>query len=316
MNELDDGVPSRRSRLLPRSRWLILIALVLACAGCVGQVKAPVRATYAEAKQRYLEALERDLGLAAQFSRLAPIPSFTEPSRPGAVFKKGNPRPLHAACLVPPDRLPEPKEVAELWSSGPPPRFRLLEESLPPFLKTAMQKIPRINLAVTQSATAMPVLADTSQVLVSADDLKQAFRNEACLQAILGQEVLVVRGLLTGADAVLNSRYFDAGSGEEVLKDEHIRALQDASGHFYVQETDPKPKYWVLSAWQVKIAIVPEPTTPEQRAAALKNFLASNHGSLVVVERRPTDQEVQGFLDDLVSLTKHRTTGTAATGRP
>jgi hypothetical protein len=263
-----------------------------------------------------LEALERDLGLDAQFSRLAPIPSFAEPSRPGAVFRKGNPRPLHPACLVPLDRLPEPKEVAELWSSGPPPRFKPLEESLPPFLKTAMQKIPRINLAVTQSATAMSVLADTSQVLVSADELKQAFRNEACLQAIVGQEVLVVRGVLTGAEAVLNSRYFDAGSGQEVLKDEHLRALQDASGHFYVQETDPKPKYWVLSAWQVKIAIVPEPTTPEQRTAALKNFLASNHGSLVVVERRPTDQEVQGFLDDLVSLTKHRTTGTAATGRP
>ena len=307
MNALDDGAHPRRSRPLPRCRRLILIVLSLACAGCAGQSNAPVRATYAEAKQRYLEALERDLGLAAQFSRLAAIPSFAEPSRPGAVFRKGNPRPLHPACLIPLDRLPESKEVAELWSSGPPPRFKPLDESLPPFLKIAMEKLPRINLAVTQSATAMPVLADTSQVLVSTAELKQAFRNEACLQAILGQEVLVVRGVLTGAEAVLNSRYFDAGSGQEVLKDEHIRVLQDASGNFYVQETDPKPKYWMLSAWQVKIAIVPEPTTPEQRTTALKNFLASNHGSLVVVERTPTDQEVQGFLDDLVSLTKRRT---------
>lgn len=307
MNELDDGVPPHWSHLLPRSRRLILIALVLVCAGCVRQASVPVRATYAEAKQRYVEALERDLGLAAQFSRLAPIPTFAEPSRPGAVFKRGNPRPLHQACVIPLDQLPEPKEVAELWPSGPPPRFKPLAENLPPFLKTAMQKIPRLHLAVAQSATAMPVLADTSQVLVSTDEVKQAFRNEACLQAILGQEVLVVRGVLSGADAVLNSRYLDTGSGEEVLKEERIRVLQDASGQFYVQETDSKPKYWMLSAWQVKIAIVPEPATPEQRTAALKSFLTSNHGSLVVVERTPTDQDLQGFQDDLTSLTKRRT---------
>jgi hypothetical protein len=307
MNELVDGASSRRWHLLHRCYRLILSAVLVAGTACVAPSNAPAPASYAEAKQRYLEALERDLNLSGQFSRLVPIPSFAEPSPPGAVFKKGNPRPLHVACLVPPDQRPVPKSVPELWPSGTPPRFKLVEEDLPPFMKIAAQKISRINLAVTQSASAMFILADTEQVVVSAEELKRVLRNEACLQAILGHEVLVVRGVLSGSEAVTNSRYFDAGSGEEEFKSEHVRVVYDGSGHFYVQETDPKPKFWVLSAWQVKIAIVPEPTTPEQRTAALKNFLATNHGSLVVVERTPTDQDLQGFLNDLASLTKRRT---------
>ncbi|MEX5213844.1 MAG: hypothetical protein NW703_06735 [Nitrospiraceae bacterium] len=307
MNELDDGGVSRCSHLLHQCCRLIVIAVLVGGTGCVAPTNVSTPTSYAEAKQRYLQALEQDLDLTEQYSRLVSIPSFAEPSPPGAVFKKGNPRPLNTACIVAPDQRPAPQHVPELWPSGSPPRFKLVEEELPLFMNVAVQRIPRIKLAVAQSAPAMYILADTTQVVVSAEILKRALRNEACLQAILGHEILIVRGLLSGSEAVTNSRYFDPGSGEEVLKNEHVRVVYDGSGHFYVQETDPKPKYWAVSAWKASISVVPEPKTPEQRTVALKSLLDSSHGTLVVIERTPTDQDLQYFLDDLASLTKRRT---------
>ncbi len=276
---------------------LILSASLLA--GCAGQSAAPTATSYADAKTRYVAALENDVrarGLAN--ARLVPIPPSIEPFKPGAAFKRGGVKPLSHACIVPEKQVPEAAQVRELWASGSSPRF-VVEAEPPDMLKAAMQQVRVVEQTVMKSPTAMVSLADTTRISMGRDELAPVLRTEVCLNALVGQDVLMVQGIIYGAEAISNSRYLEVGAHQEMLSNRRYRLMYDTMGNYYLQDAEPKPKYWIVSAWRVDVKVEADVTTPEQRAEALRTVLTSKPENLVITERTLSDQDLQAFLNDL-----------------
>ncbi len=276
---------------------LILSASLLA--GCAGQSATPTSASYADAKTQYMAALENDVrarGLAN--ARLVPIPPSIEPFNPGAAFKRGGVKPLSHACIVPEKQLPEAAQVRELWASGSSPRF-VVEAEPPEMLKAAMQQVRVVEQTVLKGPTAMVSLADTTRISLGRDELLPVLRTESCLNALVGQDVLMVQGVIYGAEAISNSRYLEVGAHQEMLSNRRYRLMYDNTGSYYLQEAEPKPKYWIVSVWRVDVKVESDVTTSEQRAQALRTALASKPENLVITEHTPSDQDLQAFLNDL-----------------
>lgn len=275
--------------------WLWLVGSAAACAP--GSSSAPVVSTYDEAKRRYVAAIERDLRAGAfPHVRLVPIPPTSEPYKPGAAFKKGATKPASHACIISEQRMPEAKQLRELWAAGQQPQFTLAADASE-MLAQAAPLVPAIQRAITLKQAAMVSLADTTQISLTTNDLLPVLRHESCLDATLAQEVMMVQGIIYGAEAVSNARYLDVGSREDLLQGGRLRARWDPSGGFYLQETKVRPKYWMVSAVRLDLTVEQTVKTPEQRVQALKAYVSGQGGELVVSERTPSDQEVQALSD-------------------
>lgn len=294
-----------RLGVAPRSVWrgglvaASLLTLVTGCATGSGSVSA--LNAYADARQRYVDALERDLQ-AGRFPhiRLVAIPPSVEPFKPGAAFKPGVGRPLAYACIVSEQQMPEAVQVHELWPEGQQPRFTLSPEATD-MLAAAAQQVPVVRDAITLKQAGMVSLADTTRIALATNDLLAALRNAACLDALVAQDVAMVQGIIYGAEAISSSKYLDVGAREETLQNNRYRVMHDGSGSFYVQETKVRPKYWMVSGFRVDLKVDRELTTPEQRMAALKAFVDGRGGELVASERRLSEQEVQALSEALLA---------------
>lgn len=290
-------IPPARAPFVHSLSILWVLGLLSAC------VSAPVPSTsltsYTEAKALYASALERDLRAAGfPTARLVPIPPAIEPYKPGAAFKPGSVRPVSHACIVSEQRMPEPKKVRELWPAGRQPQFSLATD-VPDMVAVAAQQVLAVQRATTLKQPAMVSLADTTQVSLETRDLLPALRNEACLDALVATDVIMVQGIIYGAEAVSNSRYLEVGAREETLQNQRYRVRSDASGGFYLQETKVRPKYWIVSGLRLELKVDRDVATPEQRSHALKTYVASKGGDLEVRERALSDREVRAFNETL-----------------
>lgn len=294
--------------LSPRTRLVAIGGVLVGLTGCVTGPASHSSTTYAEAKARYVAALERDIRASGfPAARLVPIPPVVEPFKPGAAFKKGAAKPASHACIVSEQRMPEAKKVRELWVSGPQPKFPL-DGELPDMVKTAIQEVVAVSRAATLKQVAMVNLADTVQLSLKTSDLIPALRNESCLDALVANDVMMVQGIVYGAEAVANARYLDVGAHEATLRNNRYRVRYDASGNFYLQETKVRPKYWIMSGWRLDVQVEREAVTSEQRAQALKAVAASTGGNLVITERAPSDQDVRAFLETLRAASEKKST--------
>jgi hypothetical protein len=285
--------------------WWLCAAAVLTV-GCAGTTASLSAGTYEEAKSRYLAALESDVRARGfPHARLVPIPPTSEPFKPGASFKKDSAKPAAFACILSEKKSPESLKVRELWASGSPARFAF-DGEIPDMLKAATQQIPAVTMAVTKDSTAIVSLADTTQLSLKRNDLIPVLRNEPCLNALVGYEVMMVQGIIYGAEAVSNGRYLEVGAHQETFKSRRYRVMYDGAGGYYLQEAEPKPRYWILSLWRLDVQVQKEVRTPEERLQALRAFLTSNGGTLTVEERTPSDHEVHMFLETLESAPQKR----------
>ncbi|GKS59988.1 hypothetical protein YTPLAS18_35150 [Nitrospira sp.] len=286
-------------------KTLALAGSMVGCASAPGS--GPV-STYAEAKASYVTALERDIRAAGYpTAQLVPIPPMIEPFKPGAAFKPGSARPISHACIVPEARMPAAKRVPELWVRGVQPQFTLAGD-LPTMVKVGVQEVVAVAHAATLKRSVIFSLADTRQLSLQSNDLIAILRNEPCLDALVANDVLMVQGVLYGAEAVASSRYLDVGAHEATLRNKSYRAMYDAVGNFYLQETNVRPKYWIMSGWRLDIKVDKDVVTPEQRAQILKAIVESTRGELVVTERVLTDEEILTFLETLRTASEKRRT--------
>lgn len=288
----------------------LLAASVMALlAGCAtGPSGSSAANAYSDARQRYADALERDLQ-AGRFPhvRLVAIPPSVEPFKPGAAFKPGVGKPLAHACIVSEQQMPEAVQIHELWPEGQQPRFTLSPEATD-MLAVAAQQVAAVSNAITLKQAGMVSLADTTRIALVTNDLLAALRTDACLDTLVAQDVSMVQGIIYGAEAISSSKYLDVGARQETLQNNRYRVMHDGSGSFYVQETKVRPKYWMVSGFRVDLKVDRELATPAQRTAALRAFVAGQGGELVASERRLSDQEVQALGEALLARRGSRPT--------
>ena len=295
--------PRRVPRLTVSVTALVLAGFMI---GCASQPGSGPMTTYAEAKARYVAALERDIRAAGfPTARLVPIPPMIEPFKPGAAFRPGSAKPASHACIVSETRMPAAKRVGELWVQGAQPQFTLTGD-VPEMVKVGIQEVVAVAHAATLKRSVIVSLADTIQLSLQTNDLIAVLRNEPCLDALVAQDVLMVQGVLYGAEAVASSRYLDVGAHEATLRNKSYRAMYDAVGNFYLQETKVRPKYWIMSGWRLDVKVEKDIVTPEQRVEALKAVAESSGGELVVKERVLADEEVRAFLETLRTASEKR----------
>lgn len=194
--------------------------------------------------------------------------------------------------------MPEAKRVPELWATGSPSRFTL-DGELPAMVKVAIQQSPVVARAATLKQPAMVNLADTARINLRTADLIPMLRNERCLDALVAVDVLMVQGIIYGAEAVANARFLDVNGRQQTFQDNRYRLMSDPAGHFYLQDTKVRPKYWMVSMWRIDVKVDTDVSTPEHRMQALKALVTANQGDLVVRERVPTDQELTSWLEAL-----------------
>ncbi|MFO0775431.1 MAG: hypothetical protein U0172_12275 [Nitrospiraceae bacterium] len=253
--------------------------------------------TYEEARQEYAAALERDLR-AGRFpnTRLVAIPSAVEPFKPGAAFTPGATKPVSHACIVSELRMPEAKQMPELWAGGQQPQFVLSSESSD-MVAAAARDVQAVQAAITRKQPAMVSLADTTQLALATNDLLGSMRNETCLDAVVGKEVWVVQGIIYGAEALSTSKYLEIGAKQLALQNSRARVMYDGTGSFYIQETKVRPKYWMLTGVTLDLKVDQPVGTPAARAQALKAFVAEQGGELTAQERTLSDAELRQFVE-------------------
>ena len=285
---------------------LAAVTLAVLVAGCAATSGSGPVSTYADARARYAAALERDIRAAGfPSARLVPIPPMIEPFKPGAAFKPGSAKPASHACIVSDTRMPAAKRVRELWVQGAQPQFALTGD-VPDMVKVGKQEVVAVAHAATLKRSVIVSLADTIQLSLQTNDLIPVLRNEPCLDALVAHEVLMVQGVLYGSEAVASARYLDVGAREATLRNKSYRAMYDAVGNFYLQETKVRPKYWIMSGWRLDVKVEKDVVTPEQRVGALKAVAESSGGELVVKERVLADEEVRAFLETLRTASEKR----------
>jgi hypothetical protein len=164
----------------------------------------------------------------------------------GAVLDPNNPADLVTrACLLPPASGPTP----DRWTDFPTWDFDRkidLSTGLPPAVDKAL-----LTASVTLKASRVGSFAvsDLSQQLLARDELSKLLNDADCARATNTNDVIVVRGVVSGREIFRSGQSVAAGAEAHVVDSENsvFRLSYDGNGHFLLEDAKSVPKFLVVS---------------------------------------------------------------------
>lgn len=261
-------------------------------AGCPVSGPQSVK-SYIDSKKEFINALEESIGLTNQY-RLAFIPPLIEPYVPGMPLEKGSYKPLTDSCVIKAEYLPSKVPVSPPPASESKRTFNL-NAGIPNLLAKAIKGVADLKGAANLGNEAVFMFYELAAINVRDDRLRESVMNSACLNAIAGKDIIMIRGIISGKEAISSKRSFGGDAQVKLLKDEAVIVKYDSSGGYEVKDSEVSGKFWFVSEWNISIPGLSPDTPYQKRLGLIDNFLRAEtrKSDLVTREKRPDDRTLQ-----------------------
>lgn len=278
-------------------RLLFSVFVLIATTSCaLGKHTSTVK-SYLDVKNSYVSALESSSHWGNQPNyRLAVIPPMVEPYVPGTPISKDSYEPLTDACLVPSHLLTVSTDLADPPSSSYDSSFDISLQ-IPALLKQATMHVVDLRTTIDTKAKALFSLSLDKSINTRTDVLKKATLNEACLDAIVGHEVVMIRGIIYGSELISNGQNLRADMMTTIINDKAIEVRYNLTGGYEVKDITPKPKFWIISDWRVDIPTLRPDLSKTQRIAVIKDHLKDSLLDVSFSVQAPSNQTLTDLHD-------------------
>jgi len=247
---------------------------------------------YFEAKSDYAAVLDDWLGQSNPNWRVIPI--YGPIYEPGTPMEPGSTEPLTDSCLVPADKIIN-DDMATFPSISASRKFDISAD-IPDAIVKAKALAAAGGAAFGISSESELSYQQMSQRAVRRDVFYQNLMRLDCLVVIAGQEVTIVRGLITGQEVISSQKRLSTSATVDVMLEEALKVSYDSSGGYRLEDTEAHPKYYYVVNRTIQIDIPPDATTTMRRAIIKDYLRTESTGELDVVDRRPTDGQVELFV--------------------
>lgn len=269
-------------RHLELASLAVVVGLIL---GACSFVHDTTPTSYFEAKEKYARALDRHVGGENPNFRIAAIkgPIY----KPGQILAPESAEPVTEACLFDAGIIrtnpwvPLPKTEAEhTFTFG---------AQVPGIISSIFNELADIGANIKSTSTANFTFSDVKQETVNRDVFKQAIKTVDCINAIAGEKVTVVRGLVHAKEKVSSTTEFTGGIEVKALKNDAINLSYDSKGSYAVEDKEPLPRFFILV--NLEPLVVPgliKNMSAGERLAVIRDFVREE-ASLSLRESRPSN---------------------------
>ena len=275
---------------------LIMIpAIALAGAACRTTAVTGPLASYMQVKKSLIKTLEEKSGVSGDY-RVMAIPPLIQPYEPGVPLSKGSFEPLTNSCKVP--------NLVQVPITGVPgltsKNTFSLSFGLPYIVHEAIKEIADINASVSRNHETNLSYSDLWGFNPPRDELEEACRNIKCLDAIIGRDILMIRGQIWGKEIISSEASLQAGFTATAIKEDAIEVKYDSSGNYEIMDKKARPIFWYVSEWRVEIpGLVPDASRAE-RFSRIEDFLRTEtKASLEVKEKAPSSETLKQLQEKL-----------------